>query len=335
MVTLFAGRHVQVCAATAVALAFTSAALGDGFQIKDRANIALINLPNVGSVIDGSAGNGAPVTFVPGVGAPAGIVGLQRNMPIGSGMDAIEDMGPLGASYYYRIGNSGNASAIESLGSGVVELRNNRRFFDQSDDFLRVTYGSGPIVLRVDYALTGSAVGSFQNNLSRTVFVKNTGASAVDFNLYSYNNLRMTGILPGPSYLTPDQNDQIELMAPKNGSLITQYDVDDVFGEISRAYANNTIPSSFQIGSAAALKDLLTNGLPSALSNSPLAVGPLGGVGDPGDLAWLLQYVVSVPNDGVFYAVSSEKLAITPEPASLLLLATGGLLIGARRRRRA
>jgi len=212
--------------------------------------------------------------------------------------------------FWYRVdgpGGLGRQASIDALDPSPLVLPSDTSG-DGVPDNLRLVYRSADqgLAVEVNYNLLGAPPGSGRTDMAETVAVTNTGAAARTFHLFLYAD-----------YILSDGFDTAVANWPNT-----------VFQEFAPwHYAQAAVvpvPSHFEVNLEPLTLNALNDALPTTLNGN---AGPL-----TGDVAWALEWDFPLA-PGASYLISENRLlTIVPEPATLALLALGGLAILRRRR---
>ncbi|MBX3413060.1 MAG: PEP-CTERM sorting domain-containing protein [Pirellulales bacterium] len=214
--------------------------------------------------------------------------------------------------FWYRIGDSGPESAIDTLLQGPAGATDTN--FDGELDTYFVRYLGPDFTLDLRYGLNGGTSGSNSGSMSTDIIVTNTGSSALFFNLFAYSDFDVNGTI---------LNDTVQFV---NANAVRQKDGVTV---LEAAYSP---PSAHHEASYSGftLASLLDGG-PTTLSDlPPIAAPPMG----PSDLTWTLQWIRKI-DPGQSMPISMGTTVSVPEPSTLVLLLGGIASFGLWRRRRA
>ena len=205
--------------------------------------------------------------------------------------------------FWYRIGNTGPEASIDTISAPLVSVTDND--FDPGDETLNLRYENNVLQVNVTIALVGGVIGSGVSDLMEGIEIVNKTTSALDLHFFQYVDFDL-GI---------DFTD--ESVALINANTFKQTELE------SPAWISETVavPSAdgYEAGFYAATLNKLQNGVTDNLNNNPAA-----GVGD---VTWAFQWDVELaPEDS--YIISKDKhVEVIPEPATLVLLGLGGLLV--------
>lgn len=210
--------------------------------------------------------------------------------------------------FWYRIGNEAG------IGESSIDTISAPEYYP-SGNSLTVYYTSGSeehFEIELSYVLTGALLGSHTSHLLETIKITNTSKdeSLENFHFFQYCDFDLGGTFNDASVWITGGN--------------TAWQVDD-----SGYYASEGVvtrsPSHYQVAYYDAVLTSLNDGSPTTLSDT---AGPIG----PGDLTWAFQWDFNLAPGGT-YEISKLK-SVTPEPATMSLLALGALGALLMRRRR-
>ncbi len=206
-------------------------------------------------------------------------------------------------SYWFRIGDSGPASPISSIGSVSVN--------HTIDSAATVIYSGSTFDLQITYTLIGADPGSGTSDLAQTVLLKNKTGSKLDLHLFEYANLDLSGTASGDS------------AAHTSATHITQQD-----GKTTSELGVQVLPNHWEIASDGGIINRMTSATFRNLSDSSSPAS--------GNVDFAYQWDLSLARYSSL-SISQDDLlagAAVPEPGSIVVLAGGiGLLPLLRRRR--
>jgi hypothetical protein len=199
--------------------------------------------------------------------------------------------------YWYRVGSSGGEQPITNLPLISAQMGFNK--------YLDLKYGNDSLEIRVNYLLTGGAVGSHKSDLAADIAVTNLTGSSMDFHLFKYTDFDIysnagfdIGTLMNP--MTISQRDQFSGFYDES-VMVPQMDL-------------------WEIAFRPSLLDKLNDGNPDNLLNqtSPLVAG-LGQY-----VTWAAQWNRTIGPGGSFIMPEDNYITFaTPEPGTLILLGSG------------
>jgi hypothetical protein len=326
---LIGRRNLAASLAFAAGIGCLTAVSSAQLSITDGSSTAMFNLPGIA---------GGTVA-----GQPTGMYYLDRNNP-GASSDWLQDVSnsasqvgtvaSAGNGQWWFIGiNGAPAESIDKLGNGSVS---------QTVNALNVTYGTN-VLVSVASQLSGFPQGAYKDSMTHQIQIINNNATPVSIKLYGYSNFDLTQIhvsgsgspgtfLPAPTnyntaVVSGNTISQVTHLANgvyTSGMNLTFSGGSGTFVGIQADDAHTTSPSLFQQLSSGTFTGNLT----------PTANGSgVTGTNVNQDPEFAYQYNVVIPA-GQSQTIN-DMFEITPEPASLMLLLAGGLLVGARPRRHA
>jgi hypothetical protein len=212
--------------------------------------------------------------------------------------------------FWYRVGTTGYETSIDNLTLAASSALDTDS--DNNDDFTYARYTGTGFQIELKISLTGGTTGSKNSLVSEQIRITNTGSSPLDFHFFQFCNFDLGGAADAT-------DDQVTIIFPLVDTIVYQWDPD---WEADTALLLEA--DYYMAGDPSAILALFSDGSPTTLSG-PATAGPA-------DVAWALQWDFTL-GGGKSYLIGAEKL-ITPEPATLSLLALGGLALVLRRRRK-
>jgi hypothetical protein len=209
--------------------------------------------------------------------------------------------------FWYRIGDTGGETDVGELTLDVAGTSDTN--FDGEDETLFIRYLAADFNVELTFLLTGGAPGSGMSDIGESIKIINTSLTAeLDFHFFQYCDLDLNQTI---------QDDLAEIVGG-NTAIQTEAPV-TVSETVETPYA-----SHYEVSTYPTTLLSLEDGNPTTLNDF---AGPLG----PADLTWAFQWDFALPA-GDSYLISKDKLII-PEPATIGLLALGGMSLIRRRRR--
>jgi hypothetical protein len=207
--------------------------------------------------------------------------------------------------FWYRIGATPEHS-IDTISAPAI--------LTSTANQMTTTYANALLNVRVDYTLTGGAVGSGVSTLLESLTINNTSSTALDLHFFQYSDFDLGGSPGGDTVqLGTDTFGKFNEADQVKGSTI--FNETDVTPGADQAEAN-FFPSTL---------NSLNDGVPTTLNNN---AGPLG----PGDVEWALEWD-RLLNPGDSLIISKTKYIQVPEPATIALAGLGLAVLLALRRR--
>jgi hypothetical protein len=215
-------------------------------------------------------------------------------------------------SWFYRLGNSGPESLVQSLGTETL----NQFFNASSQSQLDLTYASASVSVRTVTSLIGKTTGSGSSQMGESITVRNLSAGNIDFNLFQYADFDLSGSASGQTvqFFQNTLNNEYYQVVQTDGSSTYTSTITTAGTPIAhfQAGAYPTIITSLQDGTATTLNDTVSAG--------------------PGDAEYAYQWTVTLAPNQSFQI--SKVTSIVPEPSSLALVGISLAAFLAKRRSR-
>lgn len=177
-----------------------------------------------------------------------------------------------------------------------------------------------PFSVEIALGLEGGDLGSGESLFNETITVSNMdtpGGGTLDLRLYQFSNFEL--------FDTPD-NDSVALTSGNAGQPInTARQWDD-----SHSMAEGIVtvdPTAVEANIAAALLAKLNDGSPSVFDNTETA--------GPGNVGWVFEWHTALDPQQSLVFSQTKRLTLMPAPTALAAAVTFGIVLAARRRRRA
>ncbi|MCK4624105.1 MAG: PEP-CTERM sorting domain-containing protein [Phycisphaerae bacterium] len=209
--------------------------------------------------------------------------------------------------FWYRIGNAGGESSIDTLGLDIGWPTDTDGDGQCEHLFVRYVDQAGNFKIEIDFELMGGTNGSGTSDLAESISIINTSATTLDFHFFQYCDFDLNGTLV---------DERVEITG---GNTAIQENLGYTIAETVETPLANHYEVGVYNGTLASLSDAL-----------PTTLGDVAGPLTNADLTWAFQWDFTLAPGGTFI-ISKDKL-IVPEPATLCLLGSG-LLVLLRRRK--
>ena len=144
--------------------------------------------------------------------------------------------------------------------------------------------------------------------MAEVITITNNGTEALEFHFFQYCDFNLGG---------DGSDDSVDIF---NGNQAMQVDPNQI---VSETIVTGT-PDSYEAALTSVTLGKLTDGSATDLNNSTSA--------GPGDVTWAFQWDRTI-DPGMTFQISKDKNILVPEPATMALLAFGGLGVLLKRKR--
>jgi hypothetical protein len=215
-------------------------------------------------------------------------------------------------TWFYRLGNSGPESLVQSLGTETL----NQFFNASSQSQLDLTYASTSVSVRTVTSLVGKTTGSASSQMGESITVRNLSAANIEFNLFQYADFDLSGSASGQTvqfFQNTLNNEYYQVVQTDGSSTYT-----------STITTAGTPIAHFQADSYPSIINSLQDGIATTL-NDTVSAGP-------GDAEYAYQWTITLAPNQSFQI--SKVTSIVPEPTSLALVGISLAAFLAKRRSR-
>jgi hypothetical protein len=214
--------------------------------------------------------------------------------------------------FWYRVGDTDPEASIDTL--HFVQKKVSDTDWDAGNETVVLQYREdadarlSKFTLELKYVLTGGETGDGYSDIAEIIKIVNTSGTGLAISLFQYCDLDLNG---------DAKDDSIEITG---GNTARQTDDTTVLSETVVAM----MPDAEEAAVFSTTLDKLNDAAASNLSGNTSA--------GPDDVTWAFQWDFAInPDESVL--ISKNKVVV-PEPATAGLLAIGGVLLFATRRRR-
>lgn len=205
--------------------------------------------------------------------------------------------------FWYRAGAMSDESSLNSLMLLSQGLQ---------DNYAWLRYMGNKYLLSLGFQLDGGEPGSGDSVLTEVITLSNMRSTPLVFHFFEYTDTNLLGETTGQF-----------VQFPSPGT------VDQTMGDVFQSAEAVPSPSHYEAADAGSILARFSDGQPTTLADyPPLGAPPL----QLDDASWAFQWDFTV--GGLANAAITERIVIdpVPEPAAIVLLASGLLFVLIRRR---
>jgi hypothetical protein len=210
--------------------------------------------------------------------------------------------------FWYRVGAEGPEANISALPLTKWVISDTDESGANETLFLR--YAVANFKIELTLLISGGTPGSGVSDISESIKIVNLSAQPLDFHFFEYCNLNLMGTAMDDSVVI------------SNGNTATQTDGPVTVSET----VDVPRPSHYEAGIYPATLDSLNNDSATTLSDTDGS-----SIIGPDDLTWAFQWDFTLAANGSY--LFSKNKHMVPEPATIALLALGGLVLLKRKRK--
>jgi hypothetical protein len=201
--------------------------------------------------------------------------------------------------FWYRIGEAGGESSIDTLGAPVVT--------QPMPNYATLVYGNNtPLIVTLVMNLVGFDPGSGSSDINEVIRLKNNTSSAMTVHFFEYNNYTLS---------------DLDTVVFDNANHVYQYGHNDVLEENYNGWSGEGSVTGSPLHEAAMFPVTRTN----LNDPSPTTFTNIDTAG-PGNVTWAFEWDVTIAA-GKTFTISKDKLLNVPEPSCFVLLAAFGVCL--------
>jgi hypothetical protein len=204
--------------------------------------------------------------------------------------------------FWYRIGNSGGESSINTISAAVITQPDART--------LDIVYNNGSLSVEVDYLLTGGLPGSGKSDVSESIRINNLTDAGLDFHFFEYSDFDLTSADTTVLRFGPNQFFVADQRGEPGGFQET----------VVTPAANHAEAAIFPL-----TMKRLNDANPTTLNDNTTA--------GPGDTTYAFEWDFTLGARSSFLISNDESINI-PEPSPLALFFLGLIALGLKSRRK-
>ena len=212
--------------------------------------------------------------------------------------------------FWYSVGTVGSSNPEQAINTLTCTLDNpSATYVSTGYDTLNQEFTkSGQFKIDLTYLLTGSSGAS--SDVSLQIAITNLGSTSLSFHFFQLAEFGLGGSSSSNTAQVTTNSHGYYVSASQQG------------GGTTLSFTASPGANRAQVGIYPAIYNLLTSSQGANLNNS---AGPAG----PGNTEWALQWDLTIAGNGTTTITEDQNMSlpVVPEPATLSLLALGGLAL--------